>query len=143
MENQVDIGSASMAVTEVAPPVASGRASLIHLEHVLRQIISERRRRTAYFPAALFSDPAWDILLALALAESRQQRVTVTKLCQRIDSPMTTGLRWIAALTGAGLLVRRDDVNDKRRKFVALSPTGIAAIAAYCTAERAPLALVA
>lgn len=103
------------------------------LESKVAKLITERRRRHAYFAAGLFSDPAWDILLALALSESRHHRLTTTKLCKRLDVPMTTALRWISALTCEGLLVRRDDPNDKRRKFIELSSDAHAAMVAYCS----------
>ena len=113
------------------------------IEQRLQQLIAERRRRSAHFNANLFSDPAWDILLVLALADTRQQRLTVTKLCRRIDTPMTTALRWIGTLTEQGHVLRRDDVTDKRRKYIELSPGASAAMRHYCTAESPSLALVA
>lgn len=122
-------------VTGMAEAPAGPQASLAHgdLESIVAKLITERRQRHAHFSASLFSDPAWDILLVLTLAESCHQRLTVTKLCERVDVPMTTALRWISALTVEGLLVRRDDVNDKRRKFIELSSDAYAAMAAYCS----------
>ena len=114
-----------------------------NLERAIGALISERRKRGSLFPSHLFSDPAWDILLVLALAETRHQRLSISRLCDRLDVPGTTVLRWIGALTGEGLLVRRDDVNDKRRKYVELSPSTYAAMAAYCSTSHSTVALAA
>lgn len=122
---------------------AAAQAHDDHLEQCLEQLISDRERRSAHFAANLFSDPAWDILLALALAGARQQRLTVTGLCALVDAPSTTPLRWIAALTRAGLLTRRDDATDKRRKFIELSPAASASMSEYCKARHAATARAA
>lgn len=92
------------------------------LEQLASAIMAARRDRGQLFGQHLFADPAWDILLVLTIAECRQRRMTITQLCDRIDVPMTTALRWIANMTDEGLLVRRDDMTDKRRKFIALAP---------------------
>ena len=101
-------------------------------------IIRERRERSAFFPNRLFADPAWEILLALTLAQSRQHRLDITKLCQRVDVPPTTALRWINALVDEGLLVRLADVNDLRRKYVELSPEAWAKMGEYVVAIPPP-----
>lgn len=85
-------------------------------------VMAARRARGDLFGRHLFADPAWDILLALTVAESRQRRLTISQLCERVDVPPTTALRWIVIMTEEGLLVRSDDATDKRRKFIVLSP---------------------
>lgn len=142
MEQEQEIGSASRrADVESGRPYAASldRAGV---EHVVKTLISERRRRITFFPGELFADPAWDILLVLTLAEARYHRLSVSKVCDRVDVPTTTTLRWINILMEAGLLVRRDDVNDKRRKFIELTPHAYVTMAAYCstTALQLPLA---
>ncbi|HET7605949.1 MAG TPA: winged helix DNA-binding protein [Sphingomicrobium sp.] len=118
----------------------AGRAAL---EPILERLIAERRRRASFLPGGLFSDPAWDILLAMALADARQQRLTICNLCDRVDAPPTTALRWIATLTEAGLLVRFDDATDRRRKYLELSLDTRARMAAYCSAVATPAATAA
>lgn len=87
----------------------------------LARIIRARRSRQHYFPSHLFSDPAWDILLALALAELEQQRFSVSELCKAADAPHTTALRHIQALMDEGMIVRLHDPLDRRRRFLSLS----------------------
>lgn len=113
------------------------------LEWAALAMIADRRRRYDHFDKRLFADPAWDILLAMTVAECRQQRVTISQLCGRIDAPMTTALRWITSMTDAGLLVRRDDLTDKRRKFIELSPQALSEMIRYCAPPATPSALAA
>jgi hypothetical protein len=87
----------------------------------LREIIKMRRLRDRFFAADLFADPAWDILLDLKAAALEGQKVSVSSLCIAAAVPPTTALRWIAAMTESGMLVRRQDPNDARRVFIELS----------------------
>lgn len=113
------------------------------VERKIMVLISERRRRSSYFPGALFADPAWDILLLLALASARDHRLSVSKICSSVEAPMTTALRWITKLTSQGFLVRRHDPLDRRRRYIELSPEAYAMMAAYCSTVEPPLALAA
>jgi DNA-binding MarR family transcriptional regulator len=97
----------------------------------LRAIIKARRLRSAYLPADLFADPAWDMLLDLLQAEIVQHRVPVSSLCIAAAVPATTALRWIKAMTDRGLLVRRDDPHDGRRVFIEMAPPTSAALRRY------------
>lgn len=97
----------------------------------LRAIIKARRLRASYFPADLFADPAWDMLLDLLQAEIAQHRVPVSSLCIAAAVPATTALRWIKTMTDRGLLVRRDDPHDGRRVFIEMAPTTSSALRRY------------
>jgi DNA-binding MarR family transcriptional regulator len=110
---------------------------------VATAMIAHRRRRYDHFDKRLFADPAWDILLAMTVAECSQQRVTISQLCDRIDAPMTTALRWVASMTDDGLLIRQDDFTDKRRKFIKLSSEALSEMIRYCSARDTPRALAA
>lgn len=97
----------------------------------LRRIIQHRQLRTRHFPADLFADPAWDIILDLAIARIEQKRVSITSACIASGVPPTTALRWITHMTNLGLLKRTEDDLDKRRAFVALSDKAAEALARY------------
>ena len=101
----------------------------------LARIIRARRSRQQYFPAHLFSDPSWDILLALALAGVEQQRISVSELCKASEAPHTTALRHIQALVDEGLIDRLDDPLDRRRKFLALSPAAAGQMSLYLNTQ--------
>jgi hypothetical protein len=108
----------------------------------VRAAIRARRMRDQFFEGALFADPAWDMLLDLFAAHLEHARVSVSSLCIAAAVPPTTALRWITTMREAGLLVRRDDPFDRRRAFVGLSETALAAMRRYCAAlKRAGLAI--
>ena len=98
---------------------------------LVHQVIRQRRLRERYFEPGLFADPAWDILLDLTAARAEHRRVSVTSLCIAAAVPATTALRWIAQMTEAGILVREQDGEDRRRAFIALSDSAAEAMARY------------
>lgn len=110
---------------------------------LVETIIHQRRVRERYLPGDLFAEPAWDILLVLFLAETRQQRISVSQVRNHFSIPSTTALRWITSLTNAGFIVRRDDPLDRRRKFLELTPETSAAMCAYCWSTASPERLAA
>lgn len=113
-----DDGSAK--VLQPSPGYAPDAAGPADLEFV-RAMLRARRLRDEHFPAGLFADPAWDILLDLMSARLERKQVTVSSLCVAAAVPPTTALRWIGVLADRGLLVRTIDGADRRRAFVALS----------------------
>ena len=88
-----------------------------------RKLYQLRRRRAAYFDAALFAEPAWDMLLDLFVAEIEGRRVQVLTACIGAAAPQTTALRWLRALEGRGLVRREYDSKDGRRIYVRLTET--------------------
>ena len=90
----------------------------------LRALVAARADRDAIFQAGLFSDPAWDMLLDLAVAEATNRPISVTSLCIASGVPTTTALRRIDDLKDAGLLDRVPDPGDRRRILVRLTGTG-------------------
>ena len=133
MKYQPDIGKS--AADSLAQSAASrfGVIDRAAIARTINGIIRGRENRATFFSPDLFADPAWDILLVLALAESHFHRLYISQLCERVTVPTTTVLRWIKVLADNGLLQRRDDVNDRRRKYVELSPAAYAKMAAFCS----------
>jgi hypothetical protein len=83
---------------------------------------ADRRCRDRVFDdPQLFGEPAWDILLDVASAEARGERLQVTSVCIGACVPETTALRWIGVLEKRGLLRREHDLSDQRRTFVRLT----------------------
>ena len=87
--------------------------------------------REQYFPADMFADPAWDMLLDLYAARLDRQPVSVSSLCIAAAVPATTALRWIKTMTDAGLFVREADPNDGRRIFIALADGAFSGMESY------------
>lgn len=102
----------------------------------IRAIIRARRLRENYFPASLFADPAWDMLLDLLAARLEGTPVAVSSLCIASAVPATTALRWIRTLTDRGLLVRVADPRDGRRIFIDLSDQAARTLGAYLRSAR-------
>ncbi|WP_317151858.1 MarR family winged helix-turn-helix transcriptional regulator [Sphingopyxis indica] len=97
----------------------------------VRRMLRQRRMREQYFPADLFADPAWDMLLDLYAARLEHRPVSVSSLCIAAAVPATTALRWIKTMTEAGLFVREADPQDGRRIFIALAEGACDAMARY------------
>lgn len=81
-----------------------------------------RRLRARHLKGLSLGEPAWDILLDLAVAHYWRRETSVTSLCIAADVPSTTALRWINSMTKEGLIVRRPCLRDGRRSFLAISP---------------------
>jgi CheY-like chemotaxis protein len=103
-------------------PLDQGRGDTAVDAPTIRAMIRARRARAQFFPAELFADPAWDMLLDLFAARLEGRSVAVSSLCIAAAVPSTTGLRWIKTLTDLSLFVRVADPNDRRRVFIELAP---------------------
>jgi hypothetical protein len=102
----------------------------------VRKVIRTRRLRDSFFDAALFADPAWDMLLDLFAARIEGDHVAVSSLCIAAAVPPTTALRWIKMMTDHGIFERHADPNDGRRIFIRLSEKSTQAMAEYFLAAR-------
>lgn len=125
-------GSFGAAPAAAAPPPLPD-------PQVVRQIIANRQARARFFEPELFGDPAWDMLLDLTAAHGEGARVSVTSLCIAAAVPTTTALRWLTQMVESGIFVRVPDPADKRRAFIALSDTALAAMSGYFASLRTPL----
>jgi DNA-binding MarR family transcriptional regulator len=97
----------------------------------VRSLIRARQQRLRYLPADLFAEPAWDMMLDLLHAETAQQRVSISSLCQASGVPATTALRWINTMVEKKLFLRRPDPRDGRRVHVQLAPELSASLRRY------------
>ena len=95
---------------------------------VVAQIIRARRLRGDIFRQELFSDPAWDILLALFQARLRQQGTSISELAGSVAISSTTLDRWLDALNADGLVVQAPDPSDPSQTLVELSARGSGAM---------------
>lgn len=102
-----------------------GRAKFI------RDLLRQRRQRELYFPADLFADPAWDMMLDLYAAHYEGRDISVSSLCIAAAVPATTALRWMKLLVDEGRFIRFSDPEDGRRIFVGLSDETRSQLDAY------------
>lgn len=114
-------GSYALVWPQGVPAPAASEARPVDAPRI-RAHIKARRLRERHFPAGLFADPAWDILLDLAAARLEGRLVSVSSLCIAAAVPTTTALRWIKNMVDSGLLLRVDDRHDARRAFITLAP---------------------
>ena len=125
-------GSESLPVESA--PVREGPAkdpTDEELQALVRSLISSRLRRSDFFSADLFADPAWDILLDLASARLAGKAVPVSSACAAAFVPTSTALRWIRHLVKAGLVKRWTDPSDRRRDLVELNDHAMDAMRSY------------
>ena len=96
-------------------------------------IIKSRTARSKFFPSNLFSEPAWDMLLALFFMPARGEILSVSGLCYVSGVPNTTALRWQDILKAEKLIERGPDELDARRHLVRLTPKARSLMKAYLT----------
>lgn len=95
------------------------------VKDVALSIYGSRRVRDEVFDCPeLFGEPAWEMLLDLAVAEGDGNRLSVSALCIGSCSAPTTALRYIKAMEQAGIVRREEDAADARRTYVRLSAKG-------------------
>lgn len=88
---------------------------------LVRWIYRARRRRESYFPADIFGEPSWDMLLDLYAASADGRDIGVNSLCLASNVPVTTALRWVGILEDRGLVERHRAAHDARLHYVRLS----------------------
>jgi DNA-binding MarR family transcriptional regulator len=125
----LESGCTSKRPVPVHPFPLSSSAMLARAE------MKARLRRGLFFKESLFSDPAWDILIDLFIAEAEGTRRAVSAVGLTANIPSTTALRWINVLEREGLIEREDDVRDGRRVFISLTDQGISAMTEYFKAR--------
>lgn len=92
---------------------------------IARWLYWSRGVRPTTLSPGLFGEPAWDLLLDLYIREKTGSRSSVTSACIGSRAPHTTALRHIEGLRQSGWIERIPDEADKRRFWLALTPTAI------------------
>lgn len=95
------------------------------------KVIRLRDMRGSFVTDALFSEPGWEMLLALFRADAAGHRMTISKLCSASKAPDTTALRWIEKLTALGMVTRMANPLDARVFFIGLQADTRRAVRAY------------
>jgi len=93
--------------------------------------IQLRRMRKSHFGTAQMSGAVWDMMLDLMLANANGRTLSASDLATGAGVPLSSGLRMIAAIEGAGLARRTIDERDRRRTIVRLTEAGAEKMASY------------
>jgi DNA-binding MarR family transcriptional regulator len=79
---------------------------------LIAEILFETRSaRTRSFPASMFGEPAWDIMLALYVTDGKP---AASDLARWTNTPLATMSRWIECLEVHNLITREDSPEDGR-----------------------------
>lgn len=142
-----DVSDAARLLKLLADPARLGNLLPAFLPHVAqspagepdretlasraRIVLNSRRVRGQYFHRDLFGEPAWEILLALYIAEESGARFTTTKLAEWVGVPLSTVIRWVKTLEEQALVERTDHPTDRRVFFIRLLDKARKALDAY------------
>jgi len=110
------------------------RAVAMHhadLTEFARQILAGRKQRERFFDPVLFSNPAWDILLNLYLADADGQSVDLFESCGPSAVPHGVALRWLAYLKQEEMVIEIPDPAQTGRTVIQLSEQTRLTISAY------------
>ncbi|MGA1799519.1 winged helix DNA-binding protein [Sphingomonas sp. 4RDLI-65] len=91
---------------------------------VAKRLYALRKIRDQILGDALFSEPAWDILLDLFISDHECRQLSVSAVCIGARAPSATALRYLTMLQEAGLVERTRDERDGRRSHVQLTTLG-------------------
>lgn len=125
-----EIEASATANEHAAPNLDFGDSKLAAIASSIRDA---RERRLNLFDAALFGEPAWDMLLNLFIAKCRGEHMTTSRLCSAGGAPQATGLRWIGQLQKQGLLRRFRAPDDARVMLIEMTPDGYDLMRRYVT----------
>lgn len=103
-----------------------------------RQTFIQRRRRARFFNPGMFSEPAWEVLLALYI-EHNGRRLTIAQLTEYVGLPSTTVLRWLDYLEDQQLVARRSNPMHGRTILIELTEKGRTALDLYFSETPASL----
>ncbi|MBD8618715.1 winged helix DNA-binding protein [Sphingomonas sp. CFBP 13728] len=112
----------------MAPIAAQRTASLgvspLVLVDMAKRLYELRKVRGTLLGEALFSEPAWDILLDLFISDHERRQLSVSAVCIGARAPSATALRYLTMLQDADLVERTRDERDGRRSHVQLTALG-------------------
>jgi DNA-binding MarR family transcriptional regulator len=99
-----------------------------------RLTFANRSLRYEFFNKDMFGEAAWDMLLALYVAEQSGTRHTVSGLASLSGVATTTALRWLNFLQTEELVARQSNPIDRRVFYIELTDKGREGLDAYFSA---------
>ena len=110
------------------------RAAAMHdgdLTDYARLTLLGRKQRDRYFDPMLFSNPAWDILLSLYVADAEGKPVGVIESCTASPVPQGVALRWLGYLKQEDMVTEAPDPARPRHTIIRLTDQTRLAVSAY------------
>lgn len=96
-----------------------------------RRILAGRRARDRYFDPMVFSNPAWDMLLAMYIASAEGRVQSVLDCCAALPVAQRVALRWLAYLKQEDMVIETRDPVQPRQTHLRLSDEMHRTISAY------------
>lgn len=97
------------------------------------RLYSERRQRDAHFPPGLFGEPAWDLLLALFIAQEEGRKLGVAEAFAAAGIGASAGKTLVGKLKREGLIAALADPSDRRLRLLTLTRDGSDRLTDYLT----------
>jgi hypothetical protein len=117
------------ALASILPSALTGTS----LAAMAERLYLERRRRDDYFPRGLFGEPAWDLILALFIAREEGRRLSIAEAYEAAAVKPAAGRRLLTRLEGTGMLARSSGQEDRRKRYVQLTPNASDRLTDYLT----------
>jgi DNA-binding MarR family transcriptional regulator len=127
---QILLGSSEADVVQIVPAHLTRTITREALIEAAWHELERRGRRMQLLPEGMFREAAWEMLLVL-YAEQQRTRMTIAGLCNKLDLPGTTALRWLSYLHDKGLVVRDPHPTDQRSVFLRLTASAIEVLDLY------------
>jgi len=117
------------ALASVLPSSLAGAS----LAAMAERLYLERRRRDDYFPAGLFGEPVWDLMLALFIASEEGRRMSIAEAYEAARVKPAAGRRLLAKMERSGLVARSGGQEDLRKRYVGLTANASERMSDYLT----------
>jgi DNA-binding MarR family transcriptional regulator len=119
------------ALASILPTTLAGTT----LAAMAERLYQDRRRRAEYFPAGLFGEPAWDLMLALFVAREEGRRLSIAEAYEAAAVKPAAGRRLLAKMEQVGLVSRSGGQEDRRKHYVGLSQNAHERLSDYLTSH--------
>lgn len=94
------------------------------LARLAEDILTDRDRRTTHFPGELFSEPAWDMLLCLFIADARNICLSEADVYAASREPHSTAMRWINFMTSLGIIEHTQASQNEQPRYIKITASG-------------------
>ena len=98
---------------------------------VARELLVRRRQRRSFFPAAMFGEAAWEIMLTLYSTSEAAFGISAKRLADKLGLHLSLCLRWLTYLEQEQLVCLKGHADDAGSKLIVLTAQGKDRMARY------------